>query len=59
LISLSGWLGVTGETRWEYLMENDLQTVSDAAIEFCKRFFYAAPKLLEGLEPEKSVKATT
>ena len=53
LISFSGWLGITGETRWEYLIEGDLQVVSDAAIGFCKRFFDAAPKLLDGLDPEK------
>jgi hypothetical protein len=55
LISFSGWLGITGETRWDYLIENDLLTVPSAAIEFCKRFFDAAPDLLEGLEPEKTV----
>jgi hypothetical protein len=52
LISFSGWLGITGETRWEYLIEDDLQSVPDAAIKFCKRFFDAAPMLLEGLEPK-------
>jgi hypothetical protein len=59
LISFSGWLGITGETKWEYLIEDDLQTVSSAAIEFCKRFFEAAPELLEGLEPEKIVPEKT
>jgi hypothetical protein len=51
MISFSGWLGITGETKWEYLIEDDLQTVSSIAIGLCKRFFNAAPELLESLEP--------
>jgi hypothetical protein len=59
LISFSGWMGISGETRWEYLIEDDLQTVSSAAIGFLKRFFDAAPELLGGLEPEKIVPDAT
>jgi len=55
LISFSGWLGIAGETRWEYVIEDDVQTVSSAAVGFLKRFFDAAPELLEGLEPERIV----
>ena len=50
LISFSGWLGIAGETKWEYLVESDLKTVPDAAVKFCKQFFDAAPMLLEGIE---------
>jgi hypothetical protein len=59
LISFSAWLGIAGETRWEYLVEDDLQTVSSAAIGFCERFFHAAPELLESLEPDKLVSDKT
>ncbi len=39
-------------TRWDYLMEEDLEPACAEVIEHCRRFFAVVPKLLEGLELE-------
>jgi len=50
--SLSGWLGIRGDTEWKYLMDEDIQPVCDFIIQRCRHFFKIAPKLLKGLEFE-------
>jgi hypothetical protein len=52
-MSFCSWLGVTSQTQWEYLMEEDVEPTCEAVINFCERFFEVAPKLLKGLEFEK------
>jgi hypothetical protein len=52
-MSFCSWLGVTSQTQWEYLMDDDVEPACDAAIKFCGHFFEVAPKLLKGLEFEK------
>jgi hypothetical protein len=52
-ISFTAWLGITSQTQWEYLMEEDVEPACDAAIKLCGHFFEVAPKLLKGLEFEK------
>lgn len=52
-MSFCSWLGISGQTQWEYLMEEDVEPVCDAAIKFCGHFFEVAPKLLKGLEFDK------
>jgi hypothetical protein len=52
-ISFGGWLGICSQTQWEYLMEEDIEPASDAAIKLCGYFFEVAPKLLKGLEFKK------
>jgi hypothetical protein len=38
---------------WEYLTEEDVELACDETFKYCRRFFEAAPGLLEGLEYEK------
>lgn len=57
--SLSGWLGTRGDTKWEYLMDEDIQPVCDFIIQRCRHFFEVAPKLLKGLEFEKTAEEST
>jgi len=52
-ISFCSWLGITGATKWEYLMDEDVEPACDSAIKHCGHFFEVAPKLLKGLELEK------
>jgi len=51
-ISFAGWLGLCGAT-WEWLTERDIEPACAAAMDFCRRFFHVAPKLLKGLEFER------
>jgi hypothetical protein len=51
--SLSGWLGIRGDTQWEYLMDEDIQPACDFIIQRSRHFFEIVPKLLKGLEFEK------
>jgi hypothetical protein len=52
-ISFNAWLGISGQTQWSYLMDEDIEPACDAAMKFCGHFFEIAPKLLKGLEFEK------
>jgi hypothetical protein len=52
-ISFGGWLGITGQTQWTYLTDEDVEPACDAAIKLCGHFFKVAPKLLKGIEFEK------
>jgi hypothetical protein len=48
-ISLHSWLGLSSETSWEYLVDDDIQHVCNCIMDSCRLFLDAAPKLLEGL----------
>lgn len=52
-IHLCSWLGISGMTKREYLMNEDVEPACDAVIKYCGHFFDIAPKLLKGLEAEK------
>lgn len=52
-ISLCSWLGIAGQTEWEYLMDEDVELTCEAVIKLCGHFFEVLPKLLKGLEFEK------
>lgn len=39
-------------SKWDFLFEEDVEPACALVIEHCRRFFEAAPKLLEGLELE-------
>jgi hypothetical protein len=49
-ISFNAWLGVTSQTKWQYLMEEDIQAACNSVIKFCGHFLSVAPKLLKGLD---------
>ena len=51
-ISFSSWLGLTSQTEWECLMEQEVEPACGSAINLCRHFFAVAPKLLKGLEFE-------
>jgi hypothetical protein len=53
LISFAAWLGISSQTQWEYLMEEDVETACNIAAKLCGIFFQVAPDLLKGLEFEK------
>jgi hypothetical protein len=50
-ISFTDWLGITSQIEWECLVDEEVEPACEAAIKFCRHFFEAAPKLLEGLNP--------
>jgi hypothetical protein len=52
-ISFTGWLGIHGQTQWEYLIDDEIDMACDTAIRLCARFIDVAPKLLKGLEFEQ------
>ncbi|MGD0058838.1 MAG: hypothetical protein ABSD58_05410 [Verrucomicrobiia bacterium] len=52
MVSLSSWLGITSQAKWEYLMDEDVEPACDAVIGYCGHFFEVLPKLLKGLEAE-------
>jgi hypothetical protein len=51
-VSLNGWLGISSQTEWGFLMIDDIDAVCDFVIKLCARFIEVAPKLLKGLEFE-------
>ena len=53
--SLTGWLGLRGNTEWQYLMDEDIQPVCNFIIQRCRCFFEVVPKLLKGLEFESLI----
>jgi hypothetical protein len=54
MLSLCAWLGICSQTEWEYLANaEDVDRACDAALEQCRHFFEAVPKLLAGLEFER------
>jgi hypothetical protein len=48
-VSLNAWLGISGQTEWSDLMDDDLPQVASALGGVCSVFLEAAPKLLKGL----------
>jgi hypothetical protein len=54
IISFNSWLGISSQTEWKRLMNEDVEAACDAVIEHCRHFFAVAPKLLKGLELEKT-----
>jgi hypothetical protein len=52
-LSFCSWLGITGATRWKYLVNEDVEAACEVAMKFCGHFFEIAPKLLKGLEFDK------
>lgn len=55
MISFNSWLGISSQTEWPYLMDEDIEPTCAAVIERCRHFFEAAPKLLKGLEWESLI----
>ena len=53
-ISFNAWLGIMSQTWWELLTNYDAEPACEAAIKFCGRFFEVAPKLLNGLEFDRT-----
>lgn len=53
MISLCSWLGISSQTNWEYLQNEDVSVACDALLKLCSRFFEVAPKLLKGLEVDR------
>lgn len=49
---LTGWLGLRGDTRWEQLIDEDIQPVCDFIIQRCRIVFDILPKMLKGFEFE-------
>jgi hypothetical protein len=50
-ISLGSWLGITGQTDWDHVLDEEVDRVCDSAMELCQRFFNAGPNLLKNLQP--------
>jgi len=51
-ISLLSWLGISGQTDWEYLNDSDIQSTANTLAKICSHFLNTAPRLLEGLSPK-------
>jgi hypothetical protein len=45
-INFLRWLGMGGETEWEYIYEEDLELASQATVKLCSHFLDAAPSFL-------------
>jgi hypothetical protein len=52
-ISFNSWFGISSQTQWSNLMDEDIEIACNTTIKFCSRFSEVAPKLLKGLEFEK------
>jgi len=50
-ISLGSWLGITSQTEWDHVLNEEVNRVCDSVMEFCQRFFNAGPNLLKNLQP--------
>ena len=50
--SFNSWLGISSQTEWKRLTNEEVEPACDAVIEHCRHFFAVAPKLLKGLELE-------
>lgn len=48
-ISLTDWLGISGQMDWRTLSEADIKPVSQFVAEIVSYFLHAAPQLLDGL----------
>lgn len=46
-VSLLSWLGISSQTFWPNVTEDDIDVICDTAVNLCSRFFAAAPRLLE------------
>ena len=51
-ISILGWMGISSQTDWFDLSEDDSRDAADCLLQACTYFLDAAPKLLEGLSHE-------
>jgi hypothetical protein len=54
-VSFCSWLGITSQTEWENLTNENVESCCDAVVKLCRRFFDVAPKLLKGIEFEKII----
>jgi hypothetical protein len=52
LISFNSYLGISSQTEWDYLTEEEIEPSCAVALKLCAHFFDVAPKLLKGLECE-------
>ena len=52
-LSFNSRLGISSQSEWPYLMDEDIEPTCAVVIEHCRRFVDAAPQLLEGLELDK------
>ena len=51
-ISILRWLGISGETSWQELTNDDIEEASKTCAEICTHFVNEVPKLLDGLDIE-------
>ena len=51
-ISLNSWLGLSSQTGWKYVMDEDAELICSTLIKLCTHFVDVAPKLLKGLDFE-------
>jgi hypothetical protein len=50
MVSFNSYLGISSQTEWHYLTDEEVEPSCAAALTLCAHFFEVLPKLLEGLE---------
>ena len=54
ILAMFAWTNIC-PIQWEYLLDEDVGPACDCAVELCREFFDALPKLLSGIERDKVV----
>ncbi len=52
VMSFNSYLGISSQTEWHYLTEEEIEPACGTALKLCAHFFDVLPKLLKGLECE-------
>jgi hypothetical protein len=52
MMSFNSYLGITSQTQWHYLTEEEIDPACATTLKLCVHFFEVLPKLLKGLECE-------
>jgi hypothetical protein len=50
MISFNSYLGISSQTEWRYITEDDIEPIFAVLISLCRHFFDAVPTLLKGLQ---------
>ena len=50
-VSLFKWLGISGQTMWQYLGDDDIESIAGSFRIILQQFLTATPRLLDGLSP--------
>jgi hypothetical protein len=52
MMSFNSYLGISSQTEWDYLTEEEIEPTCAVVVKLCAHFFDVLPRLLKGLECE-------